>query len=79
MQSITLVAEIIDDYIELTNADSDAVFDFGIMAKGKLVWHAKSSQWIIATSHADRDADDVGGCSDGPDVVDLQNRIYWTC
>lgn len=21
----------------------------------------------------------VGGCSDGPEVIDLEERIYWTC
>ena len=24
-------------------------------------------------------AEAVGGCSDGPEVVDLEKRIYWTC
>ena len=79
MESITVIAEIIDDYIELTNADSDAVFPFGVLASGKLMWHAKSAQWIIAISDSAAEAEYVGGCSDGPDVVDLENRIYWTC
>ena len=26
-----------------------------------------------------RTATEVGGCSDGPEVVDLKKRIYWTC
>ena len=27
----------------------------------------------------DAGADEVGGCSDGPTVIDLVARIYWTC
>lgn len=79
MQSIKLIAEISDDYIELTNADSDAVFSFGLVEKGTLVWHAASHQWIIGLSEEDRNASDVGGCSDGPSVVDLVELVYWTC
>ena len=76
---IKLLAEIIDDHIVLTNADSDEVFPFGVIAEGTLMWHAKSQKWIIADSKADLDAEHVGGCSDGPDVVDLEKRVYWTC
>lgn len=36
-------------------------------------------QWVIVRSEADRHATEVGGCSDGPEVVDLQQKIYWTC
>ena len=74
-----LIAEIIDDHIELTNADTDDVYPFGLIAAGTLVWHQKSQHWIISNSDDDRDAQFVGGCSDGPDVVDLVERIYWTC
>lgn len=28
---------------------------------------------------SDADAPQVGGCSEGPDVVDLVRKIYWTC
>ena len=79
MSSIKLIAEIIDDQIELTNADSDAVFNFGIVAKGTLMWHAATQQWIIGLADEDRNASDVGGCSGGPEVVDLEELVYWTC
>jgi hypothetical protein len=79
MQSIKLIAEIIDDNIVLTNADSDGVFDFGVIAEGTLMWHARTQQWIIGNSEEDRNAEDVGGCSDGPSVVDLVKLEYWTC
>jgi hypothetical protein len=79
IQSIKLIAEIVDDHIRLTNADSDAVFAFGVIEEGTLMWHAASQQWIIGDSDADREAGEVGGCSDGPSVVDLVKLEYWTC
>lgn len=79
MKSIKLVGEIIDDRIVLTNADSDAVFHFGVIDEGTLMWHAASQQWIIGNSEDDRAAEDVGGCSDGPSVIDLVKFEYWTC
>jgi hypothetical protein len=43
-----------------------------------LMWHRKTEQWILGTDDADRDADEVGGCSTGPDIIDFENRILWT-
>ncbi|HJS06749.1 MAG TPA: hypothetical protein VJ809_03790, partial [Pirellulales bacterium] len=77
--SIKLIVDIHDDRIVLVNADSDEVFPFGVIEEGTLMWHEKSQQWIIGHSDADRDAAQVGGCSDGPSVVDLIEKIYWTC
>ena len=74
-----LIAEIIDHHIELTNTDTDDVFPFGVIAEGTLMWNMKSQQWIIGDSEDDRNAEFVGGCSDGPDVVDLVELTYWTC
>ncbi len=77
--SIKLIVEIIGDQIELTNADSDEVFRFGVVEKGTLMWHAASRQWIVGHDEEDRVASEVGGCSDGPNVVDLGELVYWTC
>jgi hypothetical protein len=79
MSSIKLIAEIIGDHIELTNADSDRIFPFGLIEEGTLMWHAASQQWIIGDSEEDRKAHDVGSCSAGPSVVDLVKLEYWTC
>jgi len=77
--SIKLIVDIDGDHIVLVNADSDDVFPFGIMDEGVLMWHEKTQQWIVGHDEADRDAPDVGPCSDGPEVIDLEQRIYWTC
>lgn len=44
-----------------------------------LMWHRNSAQWILGTEDTDRDAEEVGGCSAGPDTIDFKNRILWTC
>ena len=37
--------------------------------KGLLMYHKKSKRWIIAHSLHDANAEEVGGCSDGPRVI----------
>ena len=79
MQGAELKATIDGRHIELANEGESAVFPRGAIAEGELTWHARSRQWIIGVESADKDADEVGGCSDGPEVIDLVARIYWTC
>jgi hypothetical protein len=79
MQSIPLIAKIKGHHIVLINKVASKVWPKGVIAEGELMWHAKSKQWIITLEPSDIDASDVGGCSDGPEVVDLKNKIYWTC
>ena len=43
------------------------------------MWHPASKRWIIGEKPSDRSLQEVGGCSDGPEVVDLVRKIYWTC
>jgi hypothetical protein len=77
--SIKLDVQIRGRHIVLINHDKTDVFAGGVIKEGTLMWHAASGQWIIATEPTAADAPDVGGCSDGPEVVDLERRIYWTC
>lgn len=66
-------------HIRLTSPPGSSVFPVGTVDEGTLLWHAASGQWIISKSKEDAEAPSVGGCSGGPAVVDLQERIYWTC
>ena len=66
-------------HVTITNNGPTDVFPRGLIEEGTLMWHAKSGQWIIGTDAADANAADVGGCSDGPSVIDLQRKTYWTC
>jgi hypothetical protein len=65
--------------IVVVNNDRTDVFPAGLLENGTLLWHARSAQWIIGANATDADAPQVGGCSAGPSVVDLERRIYWTC
>jgi hypothetical protein len=77
--SIKLDVQIRGRHIVLTNNDRTDVFPAGVINEGTLMWHGPSSQWVIGTQLTAADATEVGGCSDGPEVVDLERRIYWTC
>ncbi|HEY1137241.1 MAG TPA: hypothetical protein VGE64_07110 [Xanthomonadaceae bacterium] len=74
-----LVARITGTRIVLLNRKASSVFPIGVVAEGDLMWHAASKQWILGKDAADRTAEEVGGCSDGPEVVDVKKRVYWTC
>jgi hypothetical protein len=50
-----------------------------VLAEGELAWHAAAKRWIIVVEPGDATAEEVGGCSDGPETVDLVTREYWTC
>jgi len=79
LPSFRLNATIRGSHIVLTNPAPSGPFPAGVLAEGELMWHAGSKQWIIGTKASDRKELDVGGCSDGPEVVDLVGKIYWTC
>jgi len=51
----------------------------GVIDKAMLMWHSKEKQWILGHKDTDRNAPEIGGCSDGPDIIDFQSRIIWTC
>ena len=79
LASMTLEVSLHGTHIVVRNRVARAPFPAGVLAEGQLMWHTASGQWIIGDSPADRHAPEVGGCSTGPDVVDLLRRIYWTC
>jgi len=79
LKSISVLVIINGREITILNRHATSIFPKGVLVRGKLVWHAKSKQWILATAPSDNNAVDVGGCSDGPEVVDLKKRVYWTC
>lgn len=50
-----------------------------IIDQGILVKHTKTGNWIIAHSIEDKDAAEVGGCSEGPSVIDFRRKKFWRC
>jgi hypothetical protein len=65
--------------IRVTSEANSSVFPAGLVDEGVLLWHALSKQWIIGQTESDAQVEHVGGCSDGPFVVDLQHKVFWTC
>ncbi len=49
-----------------------------VIDKGIILRH-KSGVWIIGTHDNDVNAEEVGGCSDGPRVIDFEKMIFWMC
>jgi hypothetical protein len=58
---------------KLTGNKGD-VLDQGIILK-----HTRTGKWIIGQSNRDKDAKEIGGCSDGPSVIDFKRKKYWRC
>jgi hypothetical protein len=79
MPGIRLKVILDGNRIVVSNPTGQAPFPAGTLEEGTVERHAKSGQWIIVRTPADREAEDVGGCSDGPTVIDLRNKVYWTC
>lgn len=50
-----------------------------IFAEGIIMKHRKTGKWIIGRSKKDKDAKEIGGCSDGPDEIDFRNKRFWSC
>lgn len=61
------------------NTEGGGALPLGALEEGWLMWHAAAGRWVIAQTAADRQAPEVGGCSDGPTWIDLQQQVYWTC
>lgn len=79
MKSISLEAIIKNGEISLINKGPSDIFSKGVIKKGEMFWHEKSGEWIILSTAEDKHAEHVGGCTDGPEVIDMAKKIYWTC
>jgi len=79
LPSVPLVVLIDGRHIVITNETESSAFPKGVMAEGTIMWHSASKSWIIGTKAGDSSAPEVGGCTDGPEVIDFHSRIFWTC
>jgi hypothetical protein len=50
-----------------------------VYAEGRIMKHKKTGKWIIGRSEKDKNAKEIGGCSDGPPVIDFKNKRFWSC
>lgn len=49
-----------------------------ILDEGMILKHT-SGVWIITTDKTDVDAEEVGGCTDGPNTIDFIEAKFWMC
>ncbi|HYC30358.1 MAG TPA: hypothetical protein VEB42_16095 [Chitinophagaceae bacterium] len=49
-----------------------------ILDQGIIMKH-KSGKWIIGHSKEDKNAKEIGGCSDGPSEIDFAHKKFWSC
>jgi hypothetical protein len=79
LPSISLTAKIRGHHIVLVNPGKARIFPHGVVAEGTLMWNVAIRQWVIGTAASDSTTPEAGGCSEGPEVVDLVHHTYWTC
>ncbi|GGD40918.1 hypothetical protein [Pseudoxanthomonas indica] len=79
MPSVDMRVRFADGHITVTNTRPGTPFPLGVVAEGQLRWNGNVGRWIVARTPADVEATEVGACTEGPEVVDLEQRIYWTC
>lgn len=49
-----------------------------VIDQGNIMRH-KTDVWIIGKKPSDTQSDEIGGCSDGPAIIDFKNKKYWMC
>ena len=79
ISSIEVRVQLSGNRITVINDNEDSVFPVGLLESGTLMWHSGASRWVIVESAEELSATEVGGCSDGPTTIDLDQRIFWTC
>ncbi len=50
-----------------------------IMDEGIIMKHNKTGKWIIGHDPTDVNAKEIGGCGDGPSIIDFKNKKWWSC
>jgi hypothetical protein len=73
----TVTVIIAGDSIKIINNGSLSGRKGELIEEGKIVRHKATAKWIIATKPEDEFAEEVGGCSDGPRVIDFTSKKWW--
>jgi hypothetical protein len=50
-----------------------------ILAEGIIMKHKKTGKWIIGHFPNDVDAKELGGCGNGPTIIDFKRKIWLSC
>jgi hypothetical protein len=58
---------------QLPLAEKGELLDSGILVRHR------TGEWIIVRSHDEIDAEEIGGCTGGPSVIDFDKQKFWMC
>ena len=50
-----------------------------ILDQGIIMKHTRTGKWIIGHRPADKNAKEIGGCSEGPAIIEFSKKLFWTC
>ncbi|RZM04994.1 MAG: hypothetical protein EOO88_55555 [Pedobacter sp.] len=50
-----------------------------IIDAGVIMKHKRTGKWIIGHNAKDVLAKEIGGCSEGPHVIEFKKKRWWTC
>lgn len=50
-----------------------------ILDEGIIMRHRKTNKWIVGHSKKDINAKELGGCGDGPSIIDFKKRTWLGC
>ena len=78
MKNLPVQVEISGNKIIVYNNPEKPLTGGDILLKGMLLKH-KSGKWIIAQDLSEQNADEIGGCSDGPTPINFQTKIIEWC
>ena len=49
-----------------------------VIVEGKIMKH-KTGVWIIGKQPSDAQLKEIGGCTDGPPIIDFKEKTFWMC
>ena len=76
----TCTVKVFGDSVKVLNDGSGLEGKKGdVLWAGILARHIKTRQWIICSSPQDIYAEDIGGCTGGPYVLDFVKKILEIC
>jgi hypothetical protein len=69
-----------DSVLVLSNGEGENAGEKGSSIDGgRLMYHKKSGKWIIGHRPEAKNAPKVGGCAEGPTVIEFGRRRVWLC
>ncbi|MGJ8594226.1 MAG: hypothetical protein ACSHXF_16875 [Aquaticitalea sp.] len=78
MDNLPVEIQITGNKIIVYNNEKNPLTGGKILIEGILLKH-KTGKWIIGETENDQNAEEIGGCSDGPTPIDFETNIIEWC